>query len=121
MKRNQAKHDAIECLLRKVAQAQMSQRPFSVSCDDRNYSSGLWLASKKVSINEAKNVAGFMSWFIFGKTSQWSRALILQSGPDLIKFFGRCVTLLQNFKPMNDDKIGHMTILLLSDWFKILV
>ena len=28
--------------------------------------------------------------------------------------------LLQNFEPMNDDKIGHMTILLLSDWLKIL-
>ena len=28
--------------------------------------------------------------------------------------------LLQNFKQMNDDKTGHMTILLLSDWLKIL-
>ena len=28
--------------------------------------------------------------------------------------------LLQNFKPMIDDKIGHVTILLLSDWLKIL-
>ena len=41
-------------------------------------------------------------------------------GPDLIKLFWRSVTLLQNFKPMNDDKIGHMTILLLSDCLKIL-
>jgi len=41
-------------------------------------------------------------------------------GPDLIKLFWRSVTLHQNFKPMNDDKIGHMTILLLYDWLKFL-
>ena len=41
-------------------------------------------------------------------------------GPDLIKLFWRSLTLLQNFKPMNDDKIGHVTILLLSDWLKIM-
>ena len=44
----------------------------------------------------------------------------MRPGPDLIKLFWRSVMLLQNFKPMNDDKIGHVTILPFSDWLKIL-
>ena len=41
-------------------------------------------------------------------------------GPHLIKLFWHSVTLLQNFIPKNDDKIGHVTILLLSGWLKVL-